>query len=354
LAVVGATGLAGTVLLDVLSTRQDIWGEVRLVASKRSAGRLMRVRGEDLVVQPLSPEVFDGVDVALFDLPDDETLRWAPIAVSRGAVVVDDSSAYRMDPDVPLVAPDVNPAQVANRPKGVIANPGSTTLTMLDSAMCLHRQWGLTELVVTALLAASGAGAGQRGVDRLTDEIQVVSGKADLGQRPGDVRSAVVEKLGKRPSPFPAPLALNVVPWVGSAEDGGSSSEELKVRREMRKILDVPDLRVAATCVRVPVITGYSVAVHARFQQDVDVASARQALVETPSVVVLDDVGTLEFPTPVDVVGADPVFVGRLRQTPDFANALDWFVCGDNLRRGAAINTARLGELVAAELAAAR
>ncbi|HEX5511961.1 MAG TPA: aspartate-semialdehyde dehydrogenase, partial [Actinomycetales bacterium] len=341
LAVVGATGLAGTVLLDVLSTRQDVWGEVRLVASNRSAGRLMRVRGEELVVQPLAPEVFDGVDIAMFDLPDDETLRWAPIAVERGAVVVDNSSAYRMDPDVPLVAPDVNPAQVTNRPKGVVANPGSTTLTVLDSVMCLHQQWGLTELVVTAHLAASGAGAGQRGVDRLMRETDVVSGASDLGQRPGDVRSAISERLGRRTSPFPAPLALNVVPWVGTAEDAGWSSEELKVRREMRKILGVPELRVATTCVRVPVLTGYSVAVHARFQRDVDVARARRALVEAPSVVMLDDVESLEFPTPVDVVGADPAFVGRLRQARDFPNSLDWFVCGDNLRRGAAINTAR-------------
>ncbi|WP_461024073.1 aspartate-semialdehyde dehydrogenase [Thalassiella azotivora] len=347
----GATGLAGTTLLSVLSTRADVWGEIRLVASTRSAGRRMSVRGEELTVLPLSAEVFDGVDVAMFDLPDAETARWAPVAVERGAVVVDNSSAYRMDPDVPLVAPDTNPAQVANRPKGIVANPGSVTLTVLDALCTLHRQWGLTELVVTAHLAASGAGAGQRGVDRLQAETSAVAGHGGLGQRPGDVRSAVRDRLVDAPSPFPAPLALNVVPWVGEAEVGGWSSEEQKVRRELRKILGLPTLRVTATCVRVPVLTGYSVAAHARFQRDLTVAEARQALVEAPSVVVLDDVDGREFPTPADVVGSDPVFAGRFRQPDDEPDALAFFVCGDNLRRGAALNTARVGELVAADLA---
>jgi aspartate-semialdehyde dehydrogenase len=351
LAVVGATGLAGTVLLGVLSTRADIWGEIRLVASPRSAGRRMRVREQELVVRPLSEKVFDGVDVAMFDLPDAETARWAPIAVERGAMVIDNSSAFRMDPLVPLVAAGVNPAQALNRPKGIVANPGSTTLTMLGTLSTLHGQWGLIEMVVTAHLAASGAGAGQAGVDRLHDELVAVAGHRDLGQRSGDVRSLVDDKLGDKPSPFPAPLALNVVPWVGVSEMRGWSSEEMKIRRETRKILGVADLRVAATCVRVPVITGYSVAVHAMFQREVSVPDARQALVEAPSVVVLDDAESAEFPTPVDAIGADPAFVGRIRQPEDFPHTLDLFICGDNLRRGAALNTAKVGELVAADLA---
>jgi aspartate-semialdehyde dehydrogenase len=350
LAVVGATGAVGSVMLQILSTREDVWGEIRLVASARSAGRRLPVRGEEVEVVALAPEVFDGVDVAMFDVPDDVSAQWAPIAVSRGAVAVDNSGAFRMDPDVPLVVPEVNGAQARNRPKGIISNPNCTTLTMMDALGALHQGWGLTELVVASYQAASGAG--QAGVERLHDELEVVAGNRSLGQRTGDVRAAVQDKLGGGASPFPAPLALNVVPWAGSLKDGGWSSEEIKVRNESRKILGIPDLKVSATCVRVPVVTTHSLAVHATFQRPIDVAQARQALVEAPSVVVVDDPASGEFPTPADVVGSDPTFVGRLRQALDFPNTLDLFVCGDNLRKGAALNTAQIAELVAAELTA--
>ena len=353
LAVVGATGAVGTVMLSILSTREDVWGEIRLVASARSAGTVLQVRGEDVVVQELAAEVFDGVDVAMFDVPDEVSAKWAPIAAARGAVVVDNSGAFRMDPDVPLVVPEVNPAQVGNRPKGIIANPNCTTLTMMDALGALHSRWQLTELVVASYQAASGAG--QPGVDRLYDELEIVAGDRTLGQRAGDVRRAVADKLGDGPSPFNAPLALNVVPYVGSKRDGGWTSEELKVRNESRKILGIPDLKVSATCVRVPVVTTHSLAVHAVFADSIDVDEARQVLVEAPSVVVLDDPdapGGPEFPTPADVVGSDPTFVGRIRQALDFPNTLDLFLCGDNLRKGAALNTAQIAELVALEFRA--
>ena len=348
LAVVGATGAVGTVMLQILSTREDVWGEIRLVASARSAGRRLRVRGEEVEVRALAPDVFDGVDVAMFDVPDEVSAEWGPVAAERGAVVVDNSGAFRMDPDVPLVVPEVNPAQARNRPKGIIANPNCTTLTMMDALGALHRGWGLTELVVASYQAASGAGQG--GVDRLYDELEVVAGNRTLGQRAGDVRAALEEKLGTEASPFPAPLALNVVPWAGSLKDGGWSSEELKVRNESRKILGIPDLKVSATCVRVPVVTTHSLAVHARFQNEISVEAARQALIEAPSVVLLDDPAAGDFPTPSDVVGSDPTWVGRVRQALDFPNTLELFVCGDNLRKGAALNTAQIAELVAAEL----
>lgn len=347
LAVVGATGAVGSVMLKILSTRRDVWGEIRLVASPRSAGKRLTVRGELVQVQALSPEVFDGVDVAMFDVPDEVSAQWAPIAVSRGVVVVDNSGAFRMDPDVPLVVPEVNPAQVRNRPRGIIANPNCTTLTMMDAVGALHRVYGLTELVVASYQAASGAG--QPGVDRLYDELQVVAGDRALGQVAGDVRRAIADKLGDSSSPFPAPLALNVVPWAGSMKNDGWTSEELKVRNESRKILGIPNLKVSATCVRVPVVTTHSLAVHATFQKPVTVAQARQALTDAPSVVLLDDPEQLEFPTPSDVVGSDPTFVGRIRQALDFPNALELFVCGDNLRKGAALNTAQIAELVATE-----
>jgi aspartate-semialdehyde dehydrogenase len=347
LAVVGATGAVGTVMLTILSHREDVWGEIRLVASERSAGKTLMVRGEAVVIQALTPEVFDGVDVAMFDVPDEISAQWAPIAVSRGVVVVDNSGAFRMDPDVPLVVPEVNPAQVRNRPKGIISNPNCTTLTMMDALGALHAGWVLKELVVASYQAASGAG--YAGVERLYDEIAVLSGNREVGQHAGDVRAAVNEKLADN-SPFPAPLALNVVPWAGSVKEDGWSSEELKVRNESRKILAIPDLKVSATCVRVPVITTHSLAVHAVFEKPLTADEARQALIEAPCVVVLDDPAAGEWPTPADVVGSDPTFVGRIRQALDFPNAIDLFVCGDNLRKGAALNTAQIGELLAKEL----
>jgi aspartate-semialdehyde dehydrogenase len=342
LAVVGATGAVGTVMLDLLSTRDDVWGEIRLVASPRSAGRHLRVRGTETEVLALAPEVFDGVDVAMFDVPDEVSATWAPIAAEHGVVVVDNSGAFRMDPQVPLVVPEVNAEQAANRPKGIIANPNCTTLSLIVAVAALHRAFGLREMVVASYQAASGAG--QPGIDTLYDQLGKVAGSRTIGQRPGDVRP-VVGDFG----PFPAPLALNVVPWAGSVSGGGWSSEELKVRNESRKILGLPDLRVHATCVRVPVLTTHSVAVHAVFEQEITREAAQRVLAAAPGVVLTDDPERAEFPTPADVVGTDPTWVGRVRASLDDPHAAELFVCGDNLRKGAALNTAQIAELVAAE-----
>jgi aspartate-semialdehyde dehydrogenase len=343
LAVVGATGAVGTVMCELLSSRRNVWGEIRLVASPRSAGRTLTVRGEELTVLALAPEVFDGVDVAMFDVPDEVSAEWAPIAAERGAVVVDNSGAFRMDPQVPLIVPEVNEAEIRNRPRGIIANPNCTTLSMIVAIGALHRQYVLRELVVASYQAASGAG--QAGVDTLLDQTAKVAGDRALGSRAGNVRQAVGDDLG----PFPAPLALNVVPWAGSLRDGGWSSEELKIRNESRKILGMPDLKVSATCVRVPVVTGHSVAVHAVFRSEVDAEGAREALRHAPGVILVDDPAAGEFPMPVDAVGTDPTWVGRIRRSLDDPCALDLFVTGDNLRKGAALNTAQIAELVAAE-----
>jgi aspartate-semialdehyde dehydrogenase len=342
LAVVGATGAVGTVMLDVLSTRTDIWGEIRLIASPRSAGRRLRVRGQETEVVALEAGVFDGVDLAMFDVPDEVSAQWAPIAAAHGAVVVDKSGAFRMDPEVPLVVPEINPEQAARRPKGIIAVPNCTTLSLIVAMGALHRTFGLQEMVVATYQAASGAG--QAGVDTLYAQLDKVAGTRTLGQRAGDVRSAVGD-LG----PFPAPLALNVVPWAGSAKADGWSSEELKIRDESRKILGLPELRVSATCVRVPVVTVHSSAVHAVFEREVDCAEAARVLREAPGVVLTDDPERGEFPTPADVVGTDPAWVGRLRRSLDNPRALDLFVCGDNLRKGAALNAAQVAEVVAPE-----
>jgi len=343
LAVVGATGAVGTVMCELLSSRKNVWGEIRLVASKRSAGRTIVVRGEELKVQELAPEVFDGVDVAMFDVPDEVAAEWAPVAVSRGAVAVDNSGAFRMDPDVPLVVPEINPEQVRNRPKGVIANANCTTLAMIVAVSPLHREYGLKELVLASYQAVSGAG--KVGIDTLLGQMDKISGDRTLGSRSGNVRQAVGDDLG----PFPAPLALNVVPWAGSLRDAGWSSEELKMRNESRKILGLPDLKVSATCVRVPVVTGHSVAVHAVFGVEVDADDAREQLRHAPGVILVDDPAAGEFPMPIDAVGTDPSWVGRIRRSLDDPRALDLFVTGDNLRKGAALNTAQIAELLAAE-----
>jgi len=344
LAVVGATGAVGGVMCDLLSSRRNVWGEIRLVASARSAGRSIVVRGEPLIVLELVPEVFDGVDVAMFDVPDDVSAEWAPIAAARGAVVVDNSGAFRMDPQVPLVVPEVNKSQVRNRPRGIIANPNCTTLAMVVALGALHAEYNLRELVVASYQAASGAG--QAGVDTLLDQVTKVAGDRVLGSRAGNLRQAIGDDLG----PFPAPLALNVVPWAGSLRDAGWSSEELKIRNETRKILGLPDLKVSATCVRVPVVTGHSLAVHAVFRSDVDADGAREVLQGAPGVIVVDDPAAGEFPMPADAVGTDPTWVGRIRRSLDDPRALDFFVTGDNLRKGAALNTAQIAELVAASL----
>ncbi len=330
-------------MLDLLSTRDDVWGEIRLVASPRSAGRRLKVRGAQAEVRALSAEVFDGVDVAMFDVPDEVSAQWAPVAAARGAVVVDNSGAFRMDPDVPLVVPEVNPEKAAKRPKGIIANPNCTTLSLIVAMAALHRAYGLREMVVASYQAASGAG--QAGIDTLYAQTDKVGGSRSLGQRAGDLRAAVGD-LG----PFPAPLALNVVPWAGSVKQDGWSSEELKVRSESRKILGLPQLKVHATCVRVPVVTTHSVAVHAAFEREVTRQGAQRVLAAAPGVVLTDHPELAEFPTPADVVGTDPTWVGRVRASLDDPYAIELFVCGDNLRKGAALNTAQIAELVAAQL----
>ena len=345
LAVVGATGSVGSVMLELLSSRRNVWGEIRLIASARSVGKTLSCRGERLDVRGLTADAFDGVDVAMFDVPDEISEHWAPIAVARGATVVDNSSAFRMRSDVPLVVPEVNREDVTHRPAGIVASANCTTAAMIVAVAPLHREYGLRELVLASYQSASGAG--QAGVDTLHDQLSKVAGDRSLGSRPGNVRQAVGDDLG----PFPAPLALNVVPWAGEAADLGWSSEELKLRNESRKILALPALKVSATCVRVPVVTGHSVAVHAVFASEVTADGARQALRNAPGVILVDDAEAGEFPMPIDAVGTDPSWVGRIRRAMDDPRALSFFVTGDNMRKGAALNTVQIAELLAAEIA---
>ncbi|QDY78080.1 aspartate-semialdehyde dehydrogenase [Streptomyces qinzhouensis] len=364
LAVVGATGAVGAVMLELLSRNEDVWGAIRLVASPRSAGRKLAVRGEECEVVPLTEEALSGIDVAMFLVPAEVSAQWAPVAAAKGAVVVDASAAFRLDPDVPLVVPEINPHAIRVRPRGIVAGPHDTTLAMLPTVGALHAEFGLRQLVVASYQAVSGAG--RDAVAVLRAQTALVAGTG-LGESPGDVRRAVEATAPRRPGPagaapgglrsgasgfgpFPAPVALNVVPWTGEPAEDGWSSEELGLRAEVRKVLDLPGLHVSATCVRVPVLTTHSLAVHARFESEVTVARAHEILATSPGVVLFDDPAAGEFPTPADVVGTDPTWVGRVRRSPDDPCALELFVCGDNLRKGAALNTAQIAESVAQSL----
>ncbi|GAA2964375.1 MULTISPECIES: aspartate-semialdehyde dehydrogenase [Streptomyces] len=343
LAVVGATGAIGGVMLQILSQHADVWGEVRLVDSPGAAGRKLVVRGEETEVLPIEETVFDGVDVALFLVPDEVSARWVPVAAARGVVVVDDSAVFRLDDDVPLVVPEINAHAARRRPRGIVASPNCTTLSLIVAVGALHAEFGLRELVVSSYQAVSGAG--RDGVAALREQLALVAG-TELGTSPGDVRRALGDGGG---GPFAAPVALNVVPWAGTDAGDGWSSEELEIREECRKVLGLPDLKVAATCVYVPVVATHSVSVHARFESEVAVARAHEILATAPGVVLFDSPASGDFPTPSDVVGTDPTWVGRVRQSLDDPRAVEMFICGDNLRKGAALNAAQIAESIAAE-----
>lgn len=348
LALVGATGAVGTVMISIINERENIWGEIRLIASKRSAGKKITVHGQELTVVELSPEAFDGIDIAMFDVPDEVSEIWAPIAAERGAVAVDNSAAFRMNDQVPLVVPEVNPEQAKNRPLGIISNPNCTTLTMMAALGALHRKWQLRELVVASYQAVSGAGA--VGIEQLQKEIAVVAKDPSTGTATDDVARILASNgLVQADSPWPVPIALNVIPMAGSLKTGGHSSEEMKVRDESRKILGISNLKVAASCVRVPVQVSHSLAVHATFANPLTVEQVRAELESQPTVVVMDDPANGVYPTPNHVAGQDPTYVGRIRQALDFENSIDMFVVGDNLRKGAALNTYEIAELVAKE-----
>ena len=344
LAVVGATGVVGQTLVSMLPTRPDVWGEVRLLASGHSQGATMQALGQELPVQELAEANFDDVDVCILSVPIDVARTWAPIIARAGTVVIDNSGAHTVNPTVPLVVPEINPDAARGEGGRIIASPGGTTLLMANTLATLHEVWHLREVVAATYQAVSDAGV--RGVRRLYDETAELAGNRGVGQTPGDVRRFVSDIDGR--SPFPAPVAFNVIPWVGGPGDGRWSSTELRAREEVRAILGEPDLRMATTCVQVPVTTAHSASLHLSFERRLTRADAVRALTErSNSVVVLDDPLRQEWPTPVDVVGTDPVFVGRVRQPGDFPRALELFVCVDNLRKGSALNMIQLAELVA-------
>ena len=341
LVIVGATGAVGSEMLRILEERTELQSEVIAVASPRSAGRRIPFRGGQLEVQALAAEVFEPDDLALFDVPDDVSLEWAPVAPSRGALVVDNSGAFRMDPEVPLVVPEINAQVAGNAPKRIIASPNCTTLAMVVPIAAIHRHVPVERMVLASYQAVSGAGKG--GVDELWDQTEIAAKEAD------EVRAGTARNVLEPGEEFKHPIALNVLPACGSVKEDGYTSEELKLCNETRKIMDLPDLRVTATCVRVPVMVGHGVAVHAEFAAPITPDQARSLLSEAPGVEVQDDIDAGVYPTPLEAAGRNPCFVGRIRQDLFDERALEMFCVADNLRKGAALNTVQIAESIAGD-----
>ncbi len=330
LAVVGATGAVGQEMLDCLEERNFPISELTLLASARSAGKEILFRGNLIKVKELTHESFAGVDIALFSAGGDLSLEYAPSAAAAGAVVIDNSSAFRMDDDVPLVVPEVNPEDVNNRPKGIIANPNCTTIITLMALYPLHKLYGLRSVIASSYQAVSGSGA--QGIIELDSQIKA------LGTG-GEVTDDLINV-------YPCQIASNVIPHVDSFTDNGYTKEELKMLNESRKILDLPDLRVTCTCVRVPVHRSHSVSITAKFEKEPNVEEARAIFANYPGIDAKDDPTQALYPVPLDTTKKDNCLVGRIRKDMVFNKALALWVVGDQVRKGAALNAVQIAELI--------
>ncbi|MFU8840935.1 MAG: aspartate-semialdehyde dehydrogenase [Nitriliruptoraceae bacterium] len=348
IAVVGATGAVGEEMRRQLERRDfPVEGEPLYLASERSAGRKLPWKDGEVEVRAITPEAFDGVDVALFSAGGARSKEWAPIAAERGAVVIDNSSAFRRDEDVPLVVSEVNPDAIRYRPRGIVANPNCTTMVLMVAAKPLHAAFGLTEMVATSYQAAGGAG--RTGIDVLLEQARAMLEDAD--RLVGD--GAAVQAGYPDPAAFSKAIAFNVLAHCGSFTEERYTDEEWKLVHESRKILSLPALRVSPTCVRVPVVVGHAIAARMTFAQPVDREAAMEALAAAPGLLVEDGTGLdgedLAYPTPLASAGRDEVLVGRVRQDLGDPYSLNLWVVGDNLLKGAALNTVQLAELVASE-----
>jgi len=327
-AVAGATGAVGEVMLRVLEERKFPVRRVKLLASERSVGKILKFQGEEIPVEALTPHCFDGVHIALFSAGATRSKEFAPAAWKSGAVVVDNSSAFRMEPDVPLVVPEINPhaiAQYTNR--GIIANPNCTTIVTLMALAPLHHHSRITRVVASSYQAVSGAGA--KALEELKRQVRAWANDEPLS----------VEV-------FPYQIAFNLLPHIDAFLDNGYTKEEMKLVNETRKILEDDTIRVSPTTVRVPVFTAHSVSVHVETQEKISVAKARELFAAFPGLQVQDDPATRRYPMPLFAAGQDECFVGRIREDLAVENGLNFWVVGDQLRKGAALNAVQIAEVL--------
>ncbi|MDY5786385.1 aspartate-semialdehyde dehydrogenase [Corynebacterium sp.] len=339
IAIVGATGQVGRVMRSILEERNFPADKVRFFASPRSAGTTLEFRGDDVVVEDLTKvteESVADVDIALFSAGGSTSKQWAPVFAAAGAKVVDNSSAWRKDDEVPLIVSEVNPSEASDLAKGIIANPNCTTMAIMPVAKALHDAAGLTAMRVASYQAVSGSGLA--GVDTLAAQV------ADMGERAPELARDGSLLAPESFGPYVAPIAFNALPLAGNLVDDGTeeTDEEQKLRNESRKILGLPELRVSGTCVRIPVFTGHTMVVHAEFERPITPDEAREVLGSAPGVRVVD------VPTPLEATGIDDSLVGRIRQDQVVADnrGLIFVVSGDNLRKGAALNTIQIAELL--------
>lgn len=325
-AILGATGAVGTELLELLSSRNFPVADLKLLASERSVGRSLAFKGENIPVEAVSDRALENVDIVLASAGGSTSKAWASVAVEKGAVVIDNSSAFRMNPDVPLIVPEVNPQAAANH-KGIIANPNCTTILMTLAVWPLHQVKPVQRIVAATYQSASGAGA------KAMEEVKIQSRAILNGEE------AVAEVL-------PYPLAFNLFPHNSPLTDLGYCEEELKMVNETRKIFGTQEIRISATCVRVPVLRAHSEAINLEFAEPFSPDEAREILKNAPGVKLLEDWGRNYFPMPIEASGRDEVLVGRIRQDISHPYGLELWLCGDQIRKGAALNAVQIAELL--------
>ena len=325
-AILGATGAVGREMMKILAERSFPVEELRLLASPRSAGQKLLWQGRELTVQPAEDSAFEGMDIVLGAAENDIAKRFAPAIVKAGAVFVDNSSAFRMDPNVPLVIPEINPEDV-RRHKGIIANPNCTTIVSLVAINALNQDSPIQSIIASSYQAVSGAGAG--GPRELMEEVELLR-----------------EGKPVHPQVFQYQIAYNVIPQIGGEVYEGYTSEEMKMQNEGRKIMHLPDLRVSCTCVRVPVVRSHSVSLVVRTREKISVRRARELIAAAPGCRLVDDLSSRRYPMPLDTSDQDTVFVGRIREDLTCDNGLNIWCCGDQVRKGAATNAVQIAQLL--------
>ncbi len=326
IAIVGATGAVGEQLLHVLERRNFPVASLRLLASPRSAGVSLTFRNQKIPVEVLGEGSFEGIDIAFFSAGGEISKKFVPYAVNAGAVVIDNSSVFRMDSEVPLIVPEINPADVKKH-RGIVANPNCSTAITLMALAPLHQRFELKRVIASTYQAVSGTGA--RAIEELRSQVESLS------------RNEAVQK-----EVYPHQIAFNLLPHVDTFLENGYTKEEMKFQNESRKILHLPGLQTSMTCVRVPVYRAHSIAVHAEFEKPVSIAEAQDALIAAPGVDLVDDPTRALYPMPLEVQGLDQCHVGRLRLDTALPNGLAFWVCGDQLLKGAALNAVQIAELL--------